>query len=194
MELKKLNNLVEKLSVVKEVKLIALYGSFARGDYGRKSDIDLFILLGRNGKIKEKVEDIIIKNTADFERRIAPVIRIERELKETDEGFLDNIFREGKILYSKNMEADVKNILKLKPYLIFMFNLKKLKLGQKRKFNFALYGTKMKKYKYVGLLERAGGKKLSSGCVFVPESGKIMIEELFKTYKIEHDHIRVWGF
>ncbi len=179
---------------MKEIRLIVLYGSFARGDYGKKSDIDIFILIEKNHGTKEKTEDIIIRNSKYSERRIIPVIRTLDELKSVDEGFLDNIFREGKVLYSKFFDIDVSEILKLKPYIIYSFDLRNMNQNKKRKFNFALYGQRVKKYTYKGILERVDGKKLSKGCILIPENRKNEIEDLFNTYRIKPESVRIWGF
>lgn len=87
-----------------------VYGSFARGDYGPRSDIDLFIIVD-NKKSREKVENAILG--LDIERHIQPTIRSVSELKNTDFGLLRNIFREGELLFLRRpLSLDIPKLLK----------------------------------------------------------------------------------
>lgn len=178
--------LVEELSGISSVRLIVLYGSWAKGEATRKSDIDLFIIAGKIDR--ERIEDIVSKG--DF--RVQPVIRSLSELRTMDSGLLANILKDGKILYVKNFELDVSKILKQKPAVIYTFKLNNLNQQTKRKFNSALYGTKIKKYTYPGLLGYAGGIQLGRGCILVPENRRRKIESLLDSYKIRYEKINVW--
>jgi len=184
--MKEIEPLVEELSGIPSVRLIVLYGSWAKGEASRKSDIDLFILAGRRDR--ERIEDIISKG--DF--RVQPVIRSPAELRTMDSGLLANILRDGKILYAKNFELDVSKILKQKPVVIYNFKLSNLSQQTKRKFNSALYGTKIKKYTYTGLLGDAGGIQLGRGCILIPENRRKQVESLFASYKIKYEKITAW--
>ena len=80
---------VARLSTIKDLKAIILYGSFAREDYGPRSDIDLMLITTRKETIEE-LQDAII--SLELGRSIQPVIRTEKELAETDTGLLQNLF------------------------------------------------------------------------------------------------------
>ncbi|MEM3556175.1 MAG: nucleotidyltransferase domain-containing protein [Candidatus Micrarchaeia archaeon] len=184
--MREVESVVEELSGISSVRLIVLYGSWAKGEASKKSDIDLFIIAGR--KDTERVEDVISKG--DF--RVQPVIRSLSELRTMDSGLLTNILRDGKILYAKNFELDVSRILKQKPVVIYNFKLSNLRQQMKRKFNSALYGTKVKGYIYGGLLGEAGGIQLGRGCILVPENRRKQIESLFESYRIKYEKISAW--
>jgi predicted nucleotidyltransferase len=184
--MREIDSLVAELSRISSVKLIVLYGSWARGEASRKSDIDLFIIAGR--KDRERIEGIISKG--DF--RVQPVIRSLSELRTMDSGLLSNILRDGKILYVKNFELDVSKILSQKPAVIYNFGLGNLSQQTKRKFNSALYGTKIKKYSYIGLLGKADGMQLGRGCILVPEKGRREVESLLDSYNIKYEKISAW--
>ena len=81
--------IVKQLSIVEDLKAIILYGSFARGDYGPRSDIDLMLITTKKETIEE-LQDTII--SLELGRSIQPVIRTEKELAETDTGLLQNLF------------------------------------------------------------------------------------------------------
>ena len=84
------DQIVEKLSGKKEVLAIILYGSFARGDFGPRSDVDIFVIVENTSAI-EKVENCILE--IKTERTIQPIIRSLDKIKETDSGLLKNIFQ-----------------------------------------------------------------------------------------------------
>ena len=77
-----LKKIVKELSAIDDVKLVILYGSFARGDYGPKSDIDLFILITKEDAILiNDIQNKIINLEEKIGRSVQPVIRTEKELK-----------------------------------------------------------------------------------------------------------------
>lgn len=185
-----LKKIVKELSEINDVKAIILYGSFARGDDNPMSDIDLLILTTKQGTSLQ-VQDKIIG--LDIKRNIQPTIRTLKELKDTDSGLLQNIFREGRIIYLKGpLDIEVRLLLKQRPYLLYTFNLNRLAQTTKAKFNRELYERKPKKYSYPGLLQKIGGRKISKGCVLVAYEKRNPIDKLFQRYKIEAETIKVW--
>lgn len=75
-----LKRIVNELSVISDIKLIILYGSFARGDYGPKSDIDLLIITTKPKSLNE-IQNKIIGIEEKIGKSIQPIIRTEKELK-----------------------------------------------------------------------------------------------------------------
>jgi len=187
-----LKKITKKLSVIADVKAIILYGSYARGEYTSRSDIDLFIITSNKsamGQIQDKI--IELENTID--RNIQPTIRTIKELQKTDTGLLQNIFQEGKLLYLKeSTEMPSAMLLAQKPYLIYSFHLSSLNQNTKAKFNNSFYGRVKNKYKYPGFLNGVNGQKISSGCVIVPHSKKAKVEKFFKKFKVKFKQIKVW--
>jgi predicted nucleotidyltransferase len=182
--------IVESLSGLKEVLAVIVFGSFARGDYGPRSDIDLFIVT-ENKEIKNAVEDKILG--IGIEREIRPVIRSKKELEITDPGLFKNVFIEGRILHlKKNIDLPVSLLLSLKPYKIIMFNLKNLGQKEKIRFNSALYGVKKKNYVYKGILEMYNCEKIGAGCILIPAESYSKIKDFFESYRLEWNEKDVW--
>lgn len=84
---------------------IILFGSLARGDFDENSDIDLLIIKNDTKKRIERICDVyrLIRSP---KRTIAvePLVLTPRELgKGIEEGnfFLEDILKEGKVLYEK---------------------------------------------------------------------------------------------
>ena len=182
--------IVARLSIIKDLKAIILYGSFAREDYGPRSDIDLVLITTKN-ETMEELQDAII--SLELGRSIQPVIRTEKELAETDTGLLQNLFLEGKILFLREpLDIDVSALLQLKPFLVYTLDLGNLDQKTKAKFNRAFYPRMHKKYNYPGFLAELKGKKLVSGCVMVPFSKKKAVEKFFKSQKVKFNSLRMW--
>jgi len=187
-----LKKIVRELSVINDIKLIILYGSFARGDYGPKSDIDLLILTTKPDTINE-IQNEIVSIEEKIGKNIQPTIRTERELKKTDTGLIQNILQEGKLLYLKEpLEIPATQITKQRPYIIYTFQLDSLDQKTKAKFNRELYTRTKEKRVYQGLLQKIGGEKLSPGCIIIPFDKKNIAEKFFRKYKIGYKARNIW--
>jgi predicted nucleotidyltransferase len=185
-----LRKVVKALIPIPGVKAVILYGSFARGDFGPKSDLDLFIIADKRG-----TRNAVLGALAelDLDRRIQPTVRSEEELGKTDTGLLQNIFEEGKVIYLKEpMEIPVKTLLALKPYSILTFELAGLDQKTKARFNREMYERSKGRYKYRGLLGEIGGEKLSRGSVIVPLSTRTSLLRFFRKYHVGFREVKVW--
>lgn len=187
-----LKKITKDLSEIPDLKLVVLYGSYARGENTSRSDIDLFILTTKI-KTQEEIQNKVIGLESEVGRNIQPTIRTISELQKTDSGLLQNIFKEGKVLYLREpAEISSTLLLQQKPYIIYSFRISKLSQRDKVRFNRSLYEQKRKGYKYKGLLNELGGKKLSSGCVMVPNNQKEKIEKFFKKLNVKFEQLKVW--
>jgi len=187
-----LNKIAKAFSAIEDVKAVVLYGSFARGEYTSRSDIDLLILTTEK-KTSEVVQEEVIQLEQETGRNIQPTIRTLKELHKTDTGLLQNIFQEGKVLYLREA-ADIPSaiLLQQKPFLVYTFQLNSLTQKDKARFNRQLYEQTRKGYKYKGLLQELGGQKLSAGCVLVPHAEKQKIEKFFRQFKVKFSQLKVW--
>jgi predicted nucleotidyltransferase len=185
-----LKKIVSTLSTIKDVKAIILHGSFAREDYGPKSDIDLLLITNRKGAV-EDIENAIV--SLDVGRSIQPIVRTEKEIAETASGLLQNLFLEGKILFLREpIDIHVAALLSLKPFVIYTFDLAHLDQKTKARFNRAFYPRARDNYEYPGLLSTLQGEKLASGCITVPFSEKKAVERLFRSFKVKPNAVRIW--
>lgn len=187
-----LKKITKDLSEIPDLRLVVLYGSYARGEVTSRSDIDLFILTTKLNT-QEEIQNKVIGLESEVGRNIQPTIRTISELQKTDSGLLQNIFKEGKVLYLREpAEIPSAALLQQKPYIIYSFRISKLSQRDKVRFNRSLYEQKRKGYKYKGLLNELGGKKLSSGCVMVPNNQKEKIEKFFKKLNVKFEQLKVW--
>ena len=186
-----IKKITDTLSEIKEIKVIILYGSLARGESSSRSDIDLFIITSED--IKDKVEGKVIELENKIHRSIQPTIRTEKQLSATDSGLLQNIFQEGKILFLREyFDFPVSFLLEQKPFIIYKLDISNLKQNRKAEFNKKLYGYRDKKYTYEGLIHKVSASKLSSGCIIVPFDNRKKVTEFFNKKKIKFEEIKVW--
>lgn len=180
-----LDKVINVLSSYDFVNGIVLYGSYARGDFGPKSDIDVCVLIS-NVRYLTTTNDALA--AIKTRRPIQPLIRSIAELLKTDATLLSDILKQGKILYWKNtVDIHVSTILKLKPYTIFSFSLLNKAHKTKVRFDYALYGKKAD-----GLLSQYEGRKLSTSCVMVPYAHTKRIIRMFRQYDIKYERIDLW--
>ena len=103
-----IQNFIYKVKVIlgDRLKKIILYGSYARGDFNKSSDIDIMILTDLNEKeleqYKEKIYDIAydIESENNFEIEISPLIKnIDKyNARVNIVPFYTNVQKEGVVL------------------------------------------------------------------------------------------------
>ena len=104
MDKKKARQLVEEYAkiVLKNmvVNKIILYGSYARGDYRKDSDIDVAVVVPRESISKDILKDMakLFKLRRNISSDIEPVLIIDEEDASV---FLDNISEYGEVIYQR---------------------------------------------------------------------------------------------
>ena len=81
-----------------QLKAVYLYGSYARGDYRRGSDVDVMILLKdyRNyWKEYQRSSDYVSDVSLKYDVTVSCILIKELQWKESDKPVLQNIRREG---------------------------------------------------------------------------------------------------
>lgn len=82
-----------------DVEQIILFGSVARGDDNKDSDIDILIVTSNVESIKSKVHDEAINVILEKEEVISPHLMTSKHFKRTkDYPFLTNVLKEGVFL------------------------------------------------------------------------------------------------
>jgi predicted nucleotidyltransferase len=88
----------------KNVKAVILFGSFARGDFTEKSDIDVLFITDNKTELKKRVDSLAEEFLKEYDVDIMPVYFTEKEFKERKEKFdklVVNVLNEGKIYFSE---------------------------------------------------------------------------------------------
>lgn len=187
------NELLHRLAHIPPLQAVILFGSYARGEADKRSDIDLLLIFDKRREIK-KVEKELLNILDEF--RELPLVFSKRGRDEVsdDPSFFYNVFREGYVLYKRpGTELLPAAIAREKQAIVYSYRLGSLPHGQKLRFNAALFThTIKKKYRYVGLLERVHGDKLGNGVIMIPANAEREVDELFGEFGIVPKKRYVW--
>jgi predicted nucleotidyltransferase len=125
----------------KDLVSVVLYGSLARGEVRKDSDIDLLIILGSLPKERLKRQDIFIKMENEIDREIkriyekwglfpyiSPILKTKEEAKNISPLYLDMV-TDARILYDK--DDFFKKILEKLKIKLNSLHAKKIKVGEK---------------------------------------------------------------
>jgi predicted nucleotidyltransferase len=164
---------IEKVKDIVEIDAIVLYGSLARGDYDRRSDIDILLVVDceRPDDLLPQITHIITELKPH--REIVPTMT---NLKDRDESFLRNVFKEGKVLFGKILLTP--GHLALEPYFLISYDLGRLKSSLQVRISRRIHGYVSKKfikgrekvYRYKGLKDKYGAIFISPSTLILPQS------------------------
>lgn len=179
--------LVQKTFAKEKIRNIILFGSVARGEADKASDIDIFIDVPKETTAFD--EDIrkaaeAFRATTKYrsywkplgvENEIRPIAGQLRKWKELKPSIIAN----GIVMYGK-FKPDVKE----GTHLAF-FIWENIKPNAHRvSFNKKLFGHRQGKKFYNGLLQEYGGERVGKGCIATPLENANIFQQLFRTYKV----------
>ncbi len=173
---------------------VILYGSVARGDFNEDSDVDLFIDSREN--IEKKINKIVdnyykTKKFKEWElkgiKNTISVIAGELDSEEW-KNLKRSILNTGIILYGKyKAESD-----KINQYTLFSFenivpNKKRISIFRK------LFGFKVGKKEYPGLVEKINAIKVGKGSLLVPIEHTNELKKYFHSKKVAVKLYDLWS-
>ncbi len=175
------------------IKGIYLFGSVARRESTKESDIDIFVDSIKN-------HNIIRKTAEAFESTTLAKIFRATGIKNTIRALVGNINNEefsdvrlsleadGIVLYGKNIPAEKKG---RQPFLLIWFGTPR---QQRKKVAFLreIYGRKEKDKTYVGMLQKLGGFKVSPNTILIPIRNKATLLNELNKAKVRYTVKNVW--
>ena len=96
--------IVKKIVKAIDPKKIILFGSYARGDYNKDSDLDLFIIKDGNHNsrmMRRKIDGLLWGREFSLDLFVRKTEEVKRRFEIGDHFYLYHIFKDGKILYEK---------------------------------------------------------------------------------------------
>jgi len=182
------------ISKADKIDRIILHGSVARGDFDEESDIDLFVDTRKN--LEKKINKIIdnyykTKKFKEWEiKGIKNTISIITGKLDSKE-WIDlkrSIINTGIILYGKyKAESE-----KINYYTLFSFE--NIRPDKKRISIFRkLFGFKVGKKKYPGLIEKMGAVKVGKGSILVPVENSNELKKYFQDKKVTVKLYDLWS-
>jgi len=193
-----------KHASVDKVAYIFLFGSVAKGDADRRSDIDILVALDTDNRDFEEIEakkiisEMALTLENEYDRNIQ-VVFTNRNYDGLDEYFINKVMREGILLYAISPKIEV-NGLNLEPYELILYNLKNMINKDKMRIKRLLYGHKTKKevdgkiYKSEkkGLVQELDAKHIGPGMIAVPQKGIKTLEGRLEKWNIDYKRIDMW--
>ena len=193
---KLIDQFVEHVRHLPQLECILLFGSLARDEADKRSDIDLLLIFDAENPKVYIPEIMTIVTSLKPHREIQPTVT---NLTDYDETFLQTVLRDGKVLWGKIIISPDK--LLLKPYRLVSYNLSALKPSKKVKISRLIHGYHSKKtindavkhYVYTGLKDKYNATLISKNTILLPEhEGKTFIEEL-KKHHVTYQEKLVWA-
>ena len=194
--------LQEKFSNLKEIEIVYLYGSVARGDYSlRHSDLDLLIILSCNSnkKLEERIRNLLIP----VGLKLGVKIQIEfvgKKITLEDHSLLRKMIEEGKVLYAQGTFVFDHLQLGLRQFIIYSYSLKKS--SRKSYFSKVLHGRKSWYYnngkkivkEYPGIIDNTTIIDLGRGALMIAKEKQKDIVRVFEQFEVEfHINRIVYG-
>lgn len=185
---------------VEDINNIILFGSVAKNEFDKESDIDIFVDVSKNEKeMEKKVSSALnsfytkVENTWALKGINIPIKLIVGNLKEEKWRELkDEIISDGVSLYGEFKELSKK----IEHYYLFKYSMKRFKRKDKMKFLRRLYGYKCEKkkkiYEQEGLLKQVEGERIGTYSILVPKKYIKNVKEFFKMFKMNYIIKEVW--
>ncbi|MBI3034927.1 nucleotidyltransferase domain-containing protein [Candidatus Woesearchaeota archaeon] len=187
--------LIKDNDAFKNISKIILFGSVARGDFDKESDIDIFIETNLQDKTIQKQLDLFNQSKIKEIHNLKG-IRNDIVLKvgslEQWKGLKESIMEDGIIIYGKYEESPKD----LKHFTLFKISVEKRKFSLKVRIWRKLYGYKQKigKKIYVsrGLLQELNCTKLSKGIFISPFQHRQKIIDFLDKGSISYEMLDVY--
>lgn len=187
-----LNRLVQAVTSVAGVLAVILFGSRARADYDEHSDYDLLVVF-ENNEIMWKNRRKLYENVGRLGLFTQVLTRSVKELNEkTEPTFLQNVLRQGVLLYLRYPLRAPAFTQNLKPMTIVSYSLKGLSQKEKMKVVYRLFGRKAKGESLKGVVVQKGIRKLGDGCFMIPSESLDAAVNILKKYQVQFDVLRAY--
>ena len=176
----KLINICKSFLKKKEIDDIFLFGSFVKGKELAR-DIDICFIFN------EFNDNLIKEAYSQFEKDKLPVHITKTKFSyiTEDPALWSSLIHEG---YSIKKDSFVSNILSIKPYFLFQYELKNLDKTKKESFSHSLYGTGGRK----SFLAEFKGERAGRNSILMPADSSEELRSFFETWKIVYKVKRVY--
>jgi predicted nucleotidyltransferase len=178
---------------ISNINSIILFGSVAKGEATKESDLDMFIDLKKESKkINLEFQNILEDFYKSREALIFRAKGIENKINlvigkiEDWKNLKNSIEATGIVLYGRYITSKVKG----KKYVVIFWDKIEKNRGA---FLNKVYGFKVKSKAYKGLVEKLNGKRLGKSNIMIPIEYREDIMHLIKKHKVNAKLIEVYA-
>ena len=182
--------------IAEKINKIILFGSVARGNHGKESDIDLFIDTSEN--IEKEADKLLGLFRASKTNGMWQLKGVKNEIS-LKVGSLKkwpmrrDVISAGIMLYGKYNETPEGASY----YLMIKMDLRNIKTAKQMSIWRRLYGYKQKigskVYTGKGLVERLGGTKIGKAVVIVPMDNRKEMLDFLNKNKVRYTLNEIWS-
>lgn len=189
-----LREIAEQLSAHGEVAGIIVFGSYARGEYGRKSDLDLLILFeGREGPETTAAGGAALQIVGEMESterlpmHIAPLLASVDRPEDLGPELIHNIWTDGVILYARAAALARLRPEGLSPYAVIRFTMVGARPEDRVRLSRRLHGMQGR-----GGILAPPAVALGRGVLLVPAAQQTAVRQALDEAGASYDIIPVW--
>ena len=189
---------------VEDVANIFVFGSVAKGTADNRSDIDLLVIFDTESEdidrleAKNRISELALSLEREYETALQ-IIFSNKRLSGLERYFIEKVFNEGILLYSKSPRILIQG-LEMESYSLFLYQVNNLDIKERLKVKRVLFGYKTSKKvkgrvyrtEKEGLVAEVGGCRLNSGTIVIPKKNTKRIEEAFKEFKVKYKIVDIW--
>ncbi|MFH0978765.1 MAG: nucleotidyltransferase domain-containing protein [Candidatus Woesearchaeota archaeon] len=190
--------LAKKASDFDSIRAVVVFGSVARGDADKRSDIDVLVLLDKIGSSDEKKMFSISQDLGAKYEKTVQMVFSKKNFEGLDRNFVETILKEGIVIYGNIPTVRAEKLL-LEPFIIINFNFGPDKSKRDRLAR-ALEGyISQKRYKGKTYISRSQGlvrvlhaERIGPSSIIVPYEKLKPFEDLFKSQNVKYRKKDIW--
>ena len=187
--------LMRDKNVSEKISKIILFGSVARGDFDKESDIDIFVETKLQEKIIQKQLDLFNESKIKENYRLSGVqneIVLKVGVLDKWKGLKESIAEDGISLYGKYEEKPKA----LRHFTLFKISVERRKFSLKIKVWRRIYGHKQKVGKKIysskGLLQELDCTRLSKGIFLAPFHNRQKVIDFLDKNRASYEMLDVY--
>lgn len=199
---------MRRISKFSSIRTVILYGSVARGEADRRSDVDLAVFVSdpdpEHSRDFARILQVARELTERMQRDLGTLNRFDvvgistQKLGQTDKSFLLNLLEEGVVLRGK-LELKAGG-LGLRPWELFTYDLSAVDPRRRVRICQKLFGHRSRKrvgrksfeYRYSGLVESWGAIRVGKSVLLVDRKHERAAEHFFRLERVPYQRVRVW--
>jgi len=189
---------------VEDVANIFVFGSVAKGTADNRSDIDLLVIFDTESEdidrleAKNRISELALSLEREYERALQ-IIFSNKRFSGLERYFIEKVFNEGILLYSKSPRIAIKG-LEMESYSLLLYQVNNLDIKERLKVKRVLFGYKTSKKvkgrvyrtEKEGLVTEVGGCRLNSGTIMIHKKNTKRIEEALKEFRVKYKIVDIW--